>query len=104
MIGKWHLGWDWDRSGEGWNNINFEKPVKNGPDINGFVNYYGHCGSLDMPPYVWVDTGKVTALPDREEGVTERKIHMVGIGKVRSGPILKLMRYFPIYSKKVWPM
>jgi arylsulfatase A len=53
-----------------WNNINFEKPVKNGPDINGFINYYGHCGSLDMPPYVWVDTGKVTALPDREEGVT----------------------------------
>ena len=84
MIGKWHLGWDWDRSGKGWNNINFEKPVKNGPDINGCINYYGHCGSLDMPPYVWVDTGKVTALPDREEGVTKNEDPY---GWYRAGPI-----------------
>ena len=62
MIGKWHLGWDWAKSPEGkGNKIDFTKPVKNGPDINGFDGYYGHCGSLDMPPYVWVDTGKVTA-------------------------------------------
>ena len=84
MIGKWHLGWDWDRSGKGWNKINFKKPVKNGPDINGFVNYYGHCGSLDMPPYVWVDTGKVTALPDREEGVDRSEDPY---GWYREGPI-----------------
>ena len=84
MIGKWHLGWDWDRSGEGWNNINYEKPVQNGPDINGFINYYGHCGSLDMPPYVWVDTRKVTALPDREEGVTRKEDPY---GWYREGPI-----------------
>src|SRR6056300_1623815 len=84
MIGKWHLGWDWDRSGDGWNNNNFEKPVKNGPDINGFSNYYGHCGSLDMPPYVCVDTGRVTALPDREEGVD---ITADPYGWYRKGPI-----------------
>jgi arylsulfatase A len=84
MIGKWHLGWDWDRSGKGWNNINYEKPVQNGPDINGFINYYGHCGSLDMPPYVWVDTRKVTALPDREEGVTRKEDPY---GWYREGPI-----------------
>ena len=62
MIGKWHLGWDWakaDKSEQKWKDIDFTKPVKNGPDINGFSNYYGHCGSLDMPPYVWVDTGKI---------------------------------------------
>jgi len=64
MIGKWHLGWDWHKDGK---NIDFTRPVVNGPDINGFDYYYGHCGSLDMPPYVWVDTGKVTAVPDREE-------------------------------------
>ncbi|MDF1863033.1 MAG: sulfatase-like hydrolase/transferase, partial [Verrucomicrobiales bacterium] len=76
MIGKWHLGWDWakaDKSEGKWQNIDFSQPVKNGPDINGFVNYYGHCGSLDMAPYVWVDTGKVTALPQREEGVTKEE-------------------------------
>lgn len=81
MIGKWHLGWDWHKGG---NRIDFTKAVKNGPDINGFDRYYAHCGSLDMPPYVWVDTGKVTAQPDREEGVTKQEDRY---GWYRKGPI-----------------
>jgi arylsulfatase A len=62
MIGKWHLGWDWYKVD---GKIDFTKPVLNGPNINGFDRYYAHCGSLDMPPYVWVDTGQITAVPDR---------------------------------------
>ncbi len=81
MIGKWHLGWDWAKSEGG---IDFTKPVLNGPDINGFDSYYGHCGSLDMPPYVWVDTGRITAAPDREEGVTAQEDRY---GWYRQGPI-----------------
>jgi len=81
MIGKWHLGWDWHKDGK---TIDFTKPVVNGPDINGFDYYYGHCGSLDMPPYVWVDTGQVTAVPDREEGVTSQED---AYGWYREGPI-----------------
>lgn len=81
MIGKWHLGWDWHKTGD---KIDFSKPVKNGPDINGFDQYYAHCGSLDMPPYVWVDTGKVTAQPDRVEGVTQKQDRY---GWYRKGPI-----------------
>lgn len=81
MIGKWHLGWDWHKNG---NEIDFTKPVKNGPDINGFDQYYGHCGSLDMPPYVWVDTGKITAAPDRVEGVSRTEDRY---GWYRKGPI-----------------
>lgn len=81
MIGKWHLGWDWHKEN---GKIDFNKPVKNGPDINGFDQYYGHCGSLDMPPYVWVDTGKVTAVPTREEGVTSKEDQY---GWYRKGPI-----------------
>lgn len=81
MIGKWHLGWDWQKNGK---NIDFTKPVKNGPDINGFDQYYGHCGSLDMPPYVWVDTGRITATPNREEGVTKAEDRY---GWYRKGPI-----------------
>ena len=85
MIGKWHLGWDWAKiQVDGEEKIDFTKPVLNGPDINGFDSYYGHCGSLDMPPYVWVDTGKVTALPDREEGVTRKQDRY---GWYRKGPI-----------------
>ena len=81
MIGKWHLGWDWHKENK---DIDFTKPVVNGPDINGFDYYYGHCGSLDMPPYVWVDTGQVTAVPDREEGVTSEEDKY---GWYRKGPI-----------------
>ncbi len=81
MIGKWHLGWDWNKTGDA---IDFSKPVLNGPDINGFDQYYGHCGSLDMPPYVWVDTGRVTAVPNREEGVTKKED---AYGWYRQGPM-----------------
>ncbi len=82
MIGKWHLGWDWNKP-DG-KNIDFTKPVLNGPDINGFDQYYAHCGSLDMPPYVWVDTGRITAQPDRTEGVTKKEDPY---GWYRKGPI-----------------
>jgi arylsulfatase A len=37
-----------------------------------------------MPPYVWVDTGKVTAQPDRVEGVTKGQDRY---GWYRKGPI-----------------
>lgn len=82
MIGKWHLGWDWNKP-DG-KEIDFTKPVLNGPDINGFDQYYAHCGSLDMPPYVWVDTGRITAQPDRTEGVTKKEDRY---GWYRKGPI-----------------
>jgi len=75
FIGKWHLGWDWglkssiDSSGEGWDyidfeNIDFNKPVTNNPNDLGFDYAYGHSGSLDMAPYVYVENGRVTAQPD----------------------------------------
>ena len=81
FIGKWHLGWDWamknkeDNSGEGWDakdfdNIDFSKPIKNGPKDLGFDYSYGHSGSLDMAPYVYVENGKPTAIP---KNVTENK-------------------------------
>lgn len=103
MIGKWHLGWDWAKvpkeKGKG-KEIDFTKPVKNGPDINGFDGYYGHCGSLDMSPYVWVDTGKITAVPDREEGVTSKQDPY---GWYRKGPIspdFKIDEVLPHLFKK----
>ena len=75
FIGKWHLGWDWTLTtdtlgGSGWNandfeNIDFTKPVKNTPNDLGFDYAYGHSGSLDMAPYVYVENGKITAQPDK---------------------------------------
>ena len=81
MIGKWHLGWDWHKNGK---TIDFTKPVKNGPDINGFDQYYGHCGSRDRPPHGWGDTGRIKAAADREEGVSHKD---APYGWYRKGPI-----------------
>ena len=35
-------------------NIDFSKPVQNGPKELGFIYSYGHSGSLDMASYVYV--------------------------------------------------
>ena len=103
MIGKWHLGWDWAKSRNGKENkIDFTKPVKNGPDINGFDGYYGHCGSLDMPPYVWVDTGKVTAVPERSEGVTKKEDRYGWYRKGPIGPDFKIDEVLPhLFEKSI---
>ncbi|MFP4367775.1 MAG: sulfatase family protein [Bacteroidales bacterium] len=77
FIGKWHLGWDWalidpDKdAGEGWDpgdfdNIDFSKPVSNGPQELGFNYSFGHSGSLDMAPYVYVENGLATQVPEFE--------------------------------------
>jgi arylsulfatase A-like enzyme len=74
-IGKWHLGWDWatreveDNGGEGWDpkdftNIDFSKPITNSPNGLGFDYAYGHSGSLDMAPYVYVENEMATEQPD----------------------------------------
>lgn len=72
FLGKWHLGWNWaekDTSnfgGEGWNyedfdNLDFTKAITHSPNDLGFDYAYGHSGSLDMAPYVYVENGSVTA-------------------------------------------
>ncbi|MEN8201408.1 MAG: arylsulfatase [Bacteroidota bacterium] len=76
FIGKWHLGWNWSIKNPGeydesrWdigdNEIDFSTPISRGPGTLGFDYSYGHSGSLDMAPYVYVENGKVTALPDRK--------------------------------------
>ncbi len=61
FIGKWHLGWNWSKDSAGM--IDFSKPVTGTPNSNGFDYTYGHCGSLDMTPYVYVENGRSTAIP-----------------------------------------
>lgn len=62
-IGKWHLGWNWayDESKE----VDYSKPITEGPVTRGFDYFYGISASLDMSPYVYVENDKVTALPNR---------------------------------------
>lgn len=61
FIGKWHLGWNWGHDEDG--NIDFSKPVTHNPNDVGFDYAYGHVASLDIPPYVYVENGKVTEIP-----------------------------------------
>lgn len=79
FIGKWHLGWDWaikigiENTGEGWSSqdfkaIDFTKEISNGPNDLGFDYAYGHSGSLDMAPYVYVENGRATQVPDKFTG------------------------------------
>jgi len=81
FIGKWHLGWDWAlkkgtfqdsliKDTEIFEKIDFSKKITNSPNGLGFDYAYGHCGSLDMPPYVYVENEKITA---QVENITERK-------------------------------
>ena len=82
MVGKWHLGWNWSRTPDG--KVDYRGPVTGGPDACGFDWYYALPASLDMPPYVWVESGRVTAVPDREAGVTPKEDRYAWY---RKGPI-----------------
>jgi len=64
-IGKWHLGWNWQLSGPNPEDVDFSKPIKNGPVTLGFDYFFGISASLDMPPYVYVENDRVTGQPDR---------------------------------------
>ena len=83
-IGKWHLGWDWTLRENAKNDrdVDFTAPVKNGViSRGGFDHSFGIVASLDMPPYVYVEDDKPTAVPDHiAEGMTGQKLF-------RSGPM-----------------
>ncbi|MDL2281836.1 arylsulfatase [Parabacteroides sp. OttesenSCG-928-G06] len=64
-IGKWHLGWGWNNIEAGEANVDYNKPITNGPTTLGFDYFYGISGSLDMAPYIYVENDMPTALPDR---------------------------------------
>ena len=85
MIGKWHLGLDWARSGSGVAvatddptdgepsrgaatkaaepAVDYTKPFGGGPVACGFQYFFGISASLDMPPYTWLRGDRVDALP-----------------------------------------
>ena len=69
-IGKWHLGLglqpkERDQSiteKKGVSNVDFNKNIKSPSDL-GFDYSYVIPGSLDMPPYVYVENGRAVELP-----------------------------------------
>lgn len=68
-IGKWHLGMNWPRTGgdKGKDVIDYSRPIQGGPTAVGFDTYFGISASLDMPPFVYIENDRVTALPTVEK-------------------------------------
>ncbi|TNF72189.1 MAG: arylsulfatase, partial [Bacteroidetes bacterium] len=103
-IGKWHLGWNWafknEPSGEvmQWGrkrkvylpgDIDWSKPITGGPLERGFDYYFGD-GTINFPPYAWVENDRILEVPTEE-----LDIHNIGFEtkegewEFRPGPVLK---------------
>jgi arylsulfatase A-like enzyme len=65
-IGKWHLGLDWPTNSDDETDVDYTAPLRDGPTHRGFDRFFGISASLDMPPYVYIDDDRVTAVPDRD--------------------------------------
>ena len=64
-VGKWRLGWTWPKDGESEDDVDYAQPIADGPTSLGFDYFFGISASLDMPPYVYVENDRPTAIPDR---------------------------------------
>jgi len=90
-VGKWHLGWTWPRRPDATVadrgddidtfDVDYSQPISDGPTTVGFDRFFGISASLDMPPYVYVEDDRVTAVPEGNIDATEGKQSW------RAGPI-----------------
>jgi len=82
-VGKWHLGLGWQlRDGgpastyQDEANVDFRRPLTDGPLNHGFDYFFGISASLDMPPYVYIENDRSTSLPTRKSEFVEGKKYM----------------------------
>ena len=72
-IGKWHLGLGWARSEEDQGpsddgaDVDYSKPIADGPTTRGFDHYFGISASLDMPPYCFIEDDHTVGVPSVEK-------------------------------------
>ncbi len=73
-IGKWHLGMNMTSNEENLpaedryeddGNVDFTKPIQDGPTTRGFDYYFGVSASFDMPPYVWIENDHFVTPPTK---------------------------------------
>ena len=104
-VGKWHLGFHWQlKSGEraddkgdfgkqyqkGWD-VDYRKPILQGPMDVGFDRFFGISASLDMPPYVFIDDRIAT-----EDATVEKAFHRKG----PAGPKFEDVDVLPEFTKQ----
>lgn len=89
IFGKWHLGWDWATTDgktaaitpNGLSNVDFTKPVANGPLKRGFDYYYG-VDLPNFPPYVFIENDRTLGTPTETIPTNNPDIN-------RKGPMMK---------------
>ena len=108
-IGKWHLGWSWpfkpglgqnDPAKKEWKAISmngkdnwtpdafdWNRPIENGPIANGFDYYFG-TGTINFPPYTWIENNHVLDIPVEMLNLRETK-PAEGSWECRPGPAAK---------------
>jgi arylsulfatase A len=78
-IGKWHLGLDiplkdgriLEDQGQFVNgylqawDVDYSAKIRRGPNTLGFDEYFGFSGALDMPPFVFIENDRFTAVPTK---------------------------------------
>lgn len=104
-IGKWHLGWDWDAirkpdaqqvTVQGKTRkqtfypseaYDWTKPIPGGPLSVGFDYYFGD-GTINFPPYCWIENDRVVKAPTEELSLGGRKTKE-GNWEFRPGPMVE---------------
>jgi arylsulfatase A-like enzyme len=69
-LGKWHLGWSWPtvdgqppRSGpDRLSNVDFTRPIADGPITRGFDSYFG-VDLPNYPPYCFIEGDRTVGIP-----------------------------------------
>ena len=103
-IGKWHLGWDWNFTGQPsgeimqWgkmrkyyqsDDVDWTQAVSGGPLDRGFDYYFGD-GTINFPPYTWFENDRPLEVPT--ETMTPQNIGYEtkeGHWEFRPGPRVK---------------
>lgn len=63
-VGKWHLGWDWPKQGQG--TPDFTQPIEGGPITRGFDSYFG-TDVPNYPPYCFIENDRTVGQPTAQK-------------------------------------
>jgi len=113
-IGKWHLGWDWEairkkeftqkeqavlrnKNIDIWpaQAYDWNKTIPGGPLSIGFDSYFGD-GTINFPPYTWIENNKVTVAPTLTLQHPEEDFALEGNWELRPGPAVKDWDFYKV--------
>ncbi|HYG73736.1 MAG TPA: arylsulfatase [Planctomycetota bacterium] len=83
-IGKWHLGMGWPfnkpEEADAWKfkssgspDIDYSKPITDGPLARGFDYYFGISASLDMAPWCLIENDRTIGIPSETKAMWQKR-------------------------------